>query len=152
MTLKRLTIIVLAVLALSLVFASVALAANPDRRAILVTTMSGAEEVPPADPDGAGTAKIWLAVNQQSVCWELTAENIDLATAAHIHNGRFDENGPVVVTLSPPDVNGYSSGCEYNVDKGLIRDMIRHPGQYYINVHNATYPGGAIRDQLRKGG
>ena len=67
-----------------------------------ITTLSGAEEVPPADPDGSGFAVITLNVGQQQVCWELTVENIAPATAAHIHAAPAGVNGGIVVPLSPP--------------------------------------------------
>jgi hypothetical protein len=36
------------------------------------------------------------------------------------------------------------------VDRDLIVAILRDPGAYYFNVHNATYPGGALRGQLSK--
>ena len=39
--------------------------------------------------------------------------------------------------------------CVSGVDPALIREIRAHPGRYYVNVHNAEYPGGAVRGQLR---
>jgi hypothetical protein len=114
------------------------------------TSMSGAEEVPPADPDGTGFAFITLNAGQASVCWELTVSNIAPATAAHIHEAPAGVNGPVVVGLSPP-TTGNSSGCT-TADQALIEDIIENPDQYYVNVHNAEFPGGAVRGQLSNRG
>jgi hypothetical protein len=114
------------------------------------TTLTGAEEVPPADPDGTGLAVITLNVGQATVCWELTVSNIAPATAAHIHLGPAGVNGPVVVPLGPP-TSGSSSGCT-SADPALIQDIIDNPEQYYVNVHNAEFPGGAIRGQLSNRG
>jgi hypothetical protein len=115
----------------------------------LSATLSGAEEVPgPGDPDGSGTALITLNQGQGLVCWELTATGILTPTAAHIHEGVFGVAGPVVVTLSPP-VGGSSSGCA-SVDSALIQSIRQNPAMYYVNVHNADYPSGAIRGQLEK--
>ena len=116
-----------------------------------VTTLSGAEEVPPADPDGTGFASITLNVGQSSVCWELSVSNIAPAFAAHIHAAPAGVNGPVVVPLSPP-TSGSSSGCAENVDPDLIQAIIDRPEQYYVNVHNAEFPGGAVRGQLSNRG
>ena len=115
-----------------------------------ITSMSGAEEVPPADPDGTGFARITLNVGQATVCWELTAANIQPAGAAHIHKAPAGMNGPIVVGLSPP-TTGSSSGCT-SADPALIQDIIDNPDQYYVNVHNAEFPGGAIRGQLSNRG
>jgi hypothetical protein len=116
-----------------------------------VTTLSGAEEVPPADPDGTGFAAITLNVGQQTVCWELSVSNIVPATAAHIHAAAAGVNGGIVVPLSPPTA-GASSGCALGVAPTLIQAIIDHPELYYVNVHNAEFPGGAVRGQLSNRG
>ncbi len=146
---KRVTafLLILLVLALTLVLASTVMAAG--NRATLVTALSGDREVPgPGDPDGSGWVSVKVNLNKQTVCWELSVENIDPATAAHIHVGNSTVAGPVVVGLSAPS-GGSSSGCATGVDKELIRNIIEHPAQYYVNVHNPAYPAGAVRGQLR---
>lgn len=113
----------------------------------LTTPLTGAEEVPgPGDPDGSGFAVITLNSGQEEVCWELTVSNIAPATAAHIHVGAAGVAGPVVVALSPP-TDGSSSGC-VSTDPTLIKDIRKNPTNYYVNVHNAEYPAGALRGQL----
>lgn len=115
----------------------------------LSTTLTGAAEVPgPGDPDGSGTARITLNQGQGQVCFELTVEDIAPATAAHIHIGAVDVAGPVVVPLAPP-TDGSSSGC-ISVDPTLIKAIRQNPENYYVNVHNAEHPAGALRGQLSK--
>jgi len=146
---KKLYVVLTAVL-ISLIVASVALAG--DGGAPRVTTMSGAEERPgPGDPDGSGFASITLNVGQSRVCWELSVSNIAPATAAHIHVAPAGVPGPVVVPLSPP-TSGTSSGCRENVNPALIQAIIDFPELYYVNVHNASFPGGAVRGQLSNRG
>jgi len=114
------------------------------------TELNGVAEVPgPGEPDGSGTATIRLNQGQGEVCFELTASGIEPAAAAHIHEGPEGVAGPVVVTLDPP-TNGSSSGCVSDVDRDLIRNIIQHPEEYYVNVHNAEFPDGAVRGQLSK--
>lgn len=112
-------------------------------------SMSGAEEAPgPGDPDGSGTAVLTFNPGLGLVCWSLTAEGIDPATAAHIHRAPAGTAGAVVVPLSPP-TSGESSGCA-EADSQLILDIIQHPEDFYVNVHNPAYPAGAIRGQLSR--
>jgi hypothetical protein len=115
-----------------------------------VTSLSGAEEVPAADPDGSGFAAITLNVGQRTVCWDLSVTDIAPATAAHIHSAPAGVNGPVVVPLSPPS-SGSSAGCA-SADPTLIQSIIDNPELYYVNVHNADFPGGAVRGQLSNRG
>lgn len=113
------------------------------------TTLTGAAEVPgPGDPDGSGTAFLTLNQGQGEICFELTATGIEPATAAHIHVGTADVAGPVVVPLAPP-TSGSSSGC-VSVDPVLIKEIRQFPENYYVNVHNAEFPAGAVRGQLSK--
>jgi len=144
---KKMKILHILLIALT-VLALASVAADGGRT--FTTTLSGAAEVPPADPDGSGTATITLNYGQGTVCWEITVSNITLpATAAHIHEAPVGVAGPVVVPLSAPDASGSASGCA-TVDRAEIKDIIQHPEEYYVNVHNADYPGGAVRGQLSK--
>jgi hypothetical protein len=146
---RRARISIAASVALALLLATSALAAGGAPR---VATLSGANEVPAADPDGSGSADITLNVGQATVCWELSVANILLpATAAHIHRAPVGVNGPVVVPLGAPDATGHSSGCR-TADPALIQAIIDFPAAYYVNVHNTTYPGGAVRGQLSNPG
>jgi len=113
------------------------------------TAMTGAEEVPgPGDPDGSGEAFITLNHGRGEVCFQLTVSDIAPAAAAHIHEGPAGVAGPVVVGLTPP-TGGSSSGC-VSADRDLIKDIIQNPVEYYVNVHNADFPAGAVRGQLSK--
>ena len=116
----------------------------------LVANLSGNFEVPgPGDADGSGFADITLIPGQERVCWELEAADITLpASAAHIHRGAVGVAGPIVVGLAPPGADGQSQGCARDVAKQLIKEIVRFPGRFYVNVHTSDYPAGAIRGQL----
>jgi hypothetical protein len=116
---------------------------------LLSTPLTGAEEVPgPGDPDGSGTAVLTLNPGQAEVCVELTVSGIEPAFAAHVHVGPAGVAGPVVVPLPAP-TTGSSSGC-VQADRDLIMNIIQNPEEYYVNVHNAPFPAGALRGQLGK--
>lgn len=115
----------------------------------LSATLTGAAEVPgPGDADGAGTGKIRLNPGKGQVCYELTVTNIATATAAHIHIGGPTVAGPVLVGLEAP-ADGSSEGC-VDLDREKVKALMKSPGDYYINVHNADFPNGAVRGQLAK--
>jgi hypothetical protein len=114
----------------------------------LHATMTGANEVPAADPDGTGTASFRFQAGEGRICYLITAANITLpAIASHIHVGAAGTNGPVVIPLMPPDASGKSSGCT-NVDRTLVGQILHNPAGYYANVHTSDFPAGAIRGQL----
>jgi CHRD domain len=111
--------------------------------------LTGAAEVPgPGDPKGAGTAQVTLNPNTGEVCYELSVENIQEATAAHIHEGALGKEGPVKVSLDAPKT-GTAKGCK-SADAALIKAIMQDPTGYYVNVHSAAFPNGAVRGQLSK--
>lgn len=113
-------------------------------------TLSGAAEVPgPGDADGSGTAEVRLNQGQNQICFELSVSNIATATAAHIHEGAEGASGPPVVTLTAPGADGTSTGC-VDALADLIKRIRQTPENFYVNVHNAEFPNGAVRGQLAK--
>ncbi len=123
---------------------------------LLAATLKGANEVPdPGDPDGRGRAFVRLAGDQ--ACFLLQWSGISAPTAAHIHTGRAGVAGPVAVLFFQPGANAASlpdtldavAGC-VDVDRDLARKIAASPREYYVNVHTADFPDGAIRGQLRR--
>ncbi len=147
---KRSTIL-LALIAAMVMIAAIPAAAGGRP---LSADLNGANEVPnPGDPDGSGTMNLTLNQGQGEICWDLDVSDIEAPTRAHIHSGEAGVNGGVVVfffdTVIPDPIPVASSGC-VDVDADLIKKIRQNPQDYYINVHNARYPGGAIRGQLSK--
>ena len=128
--------------ALSLLVAGAAPATAVGGRPFTVHLSGGAEVPGPGDPDGSGVAEVTVNPGRGEVCWEITVEGVDPILAAHIHVGTADVAGPVVVPLNP-----YTGGCAA-VDRALAKELLKDAGSYYVNVHNATYPAGALRGQL----
>lgn len=114
----------------------------------LQSELSGGEEIPgPGDPDGEGETRVKIKINQSELCVDLKVENIDQATAAHIHHAPAGSAGAVVISLPIPDEEGEAKGC-ISVHNNLLEAIKENPRDYYINVHNHPYPNGAIRGQL----
>jgi hypothetical protein len=95
-------------------------------------------------------ATVIVHPSQGRLCFSIAVEGIELpAAAAHVHVGARDVAGPVVVPLTPPDAAGSSAGC-VTADPALLQAIKRNPFAYYVNVHTASFPDGAVRGQLRR--
>lgn len=70
-------------------------------------------------------------------------------SGAHIHRAPPTDPGPIVVHLTAP-TTGSSSGCVH-ADRELIKDIIKNPEDYYVNIHALpSFGPGAVRGQLGK--
>jgi len=122
----------------------------------LVAELSGQNEVDDSgtpgagDPNGTGTASVQLTLDPAELCVTMTVSDIELpAAAAHIHVGEAGVNGPVVVPLPAPGEDGTAEGCvTEGVTTEVLEQIAANPAGYYVNVHNAPYPAGAVRGQL----
>jgi len=114
------------------------------------TTLRGTNEVPAGDPDAIGTATVWVNPGTGIVCYDWSVSNAATPIfAAHIHHAVTGVAGPVVVPL-PPTGPSSGQGCTSGVSRALALDIITHPSDYYVNVHNADFPAGAARGQLSR--
>jgi hypothetical protein len=113
------------------------------------TALTGAAEVPgPGAEKGMGEATLTFDSDKGQVCYMLHAMGSDTPTMAHIHKGAAGSAGGVVVPLAPP-ANGMSEGCA-PLAADVLADIVAHPADYYVNVHSAQFPRGAMRGQLAK--
>jgi hypothetical protein len=144
---KRMGLVMSMVMGLSLMLVGTTLAQNPaDTKTTFTATLTGEAERSPAggDPDGDGTATVTLNAATGEACWEIAVSGIDQPAAAHIHRGTAAVVGPVVV---PFGRTFQARGCAM-ADAAVIREIMAAPADFYVNVHNPTYPEGAIRGQL----
>jgi len=113
---------------------------------VFTARLSGAAEVPaPGDPDGSGRAMVRIKGTQ--VCFTLKADGIDALAAAHIHAGAAGAAGPVVVDLLAG--TPARKGC-VTASAEVAAAIRKDPRAFYVNVHTAAFPDGAIRGQLQK--
>jgi CHRD domain len=119
----------------------------------LFAVLSGAKEVSAEGDRGAGDANgrgsFSATFDGNRLCYGLTVGNIEDPVAAHIHRGGRNVAGPVVVPLEHPDTGdpGASSEC-VRVQRSVAQDIRSNPAGFYVNVHNADFPDGAVRGQL----
>ncbi len=135
---------------------------------LLESSLKGKNEVanPPSkanvgDPDGEGENYVFgIDGDPMTLCYLVTVDDIAPATAAHIHKGAKGTNGPVVANLAAPG-DGNAADCLTEGEPGkfvvgadgaflaTVAEILANPKGFYVNVHNAEYPGGAIRGQLK---
>lgn len=113
----------------------------------LTATLAGANEPAGGDPDGSGKFNAEVDPGTGDFCFTLSATGIETPTAAHVHSGAAGSDGPVVVTLQ---VTGEDNDECVAVEPDTLKAILATPANYYVNVHTATYPKGAIRSQLAK--
>jgi CHRD domain len=117
---------------------------------------------------GSGTFTIRASVGQQRVCWTLTVNltAAELATTgsvilAHIHGplpatGIFQGFTLTAAQLASLNASlqatgtGTVSGCETNVSKAKIRQILQNPSDFFVNVHTTTFGGGALQGTLSR--
>ncbi len=119
----------------------------------LTATLDGASEVPgPGDDDGSGMATV--TITGTTLTFSFTVANIDMPTAAHIHEGAAGVSGGVVVdllgngTLTDNGDGTFNAEGMVEVDAAIASAISNSPGNYYVNVHNAAFGPGAVRGNL----
>lgn len=112
--------------------------------------LSGSAEMPgPGHPTGVGSAALVLVAERNEVCMQITVRGLDQPTAAHLHEAGVGEAGDVVLALpAPPDGEGSVDAC-VSADAAVIDRLRRDPVEFYVNIHSASFPDGALRGQLR---
>jgi hypothetical protein len=142
--------------ALALTAPSIAAASADGVTDIISTKLKGSEEVP-GPGDGNGRGEFSAVLSGDTMCYAIYAKRIAPATAAHIHDGDFGVAGPVIITLQVPTKSGVSAcvtavpddqNTTVLMSESELAALKSAPGGFYVNVHNATFPAGAIRGQL----
>jgi hypothetical protein len=138
----------LAAAAAALTVPVLALASGTAMHPELSAKLVGKVEVPKGSPTGHGIVNLTLNAKTGKVCWKFQGiAGIDKPTAAHIHKAPAGKAGAVVV----PFGTAYKAkGCT-SAAKKLVAAIESNPNAYYVNVHTAKYPNGAIRGQLVAG-
>ena len=125
---------------------ALALAAGSAATKTFTTTLLGSNEVPKGAPKGSGKGVITLNAGTGKVCWTFSAiKGISKTNASHIHKAPKGKSGPVVVAFFTGALK--LKGC-VKASKAVITAIEKKPSAYYVNIHTAKYPAGAIRGQL----
>ncbi len=128
-------------------FALVPVAASAET-VVLTANLSGTNEVGGGAPDGNGAFRVEINSETGDFCYTLYGEKIAAPTMAHVHTGAAGTNGAPVITM---DVTGKGSDMCIAVEPEKLKPILANPAGFYVNIHTADFPGGAVRGQLTKG-
>jgi hypothetical protein len=114
-------------------------------------TLSGDQEAPPVESNGAGSGTFTLNAEGTELSYEVTASGLSgPVTYAHFHNSPPGISGGIVFEITNTitenaDGTITASGVwpTDNADVSALLD-----GDIYINFHTADHPDGEIRGQL----
>ena len=118
---------------------------------VFFAVMTGAKEVrageSAGDPNGRGAFSATL--DGRTLCYGIQVKNIENPVAAHIHPGGPTARGPVAIPLKQPAKGdpGASAQC-VRLSRSSANALNANPGNFYVNVHTAALPNGAVRGQL----
>jgi hypothetical protein len=111
--------------------------------------LSGAQQVPPVETAGAGTARISYDPATREVSWVIAYKGLSsAATMAHFHGpAAAGKSAGVQVWLTEKGgkvespIKGHATLTPEQASQFLA-------GEWYVNVHTQTHPGGEIRGQV----
>lgn len=126
-----------------------------DDPGVLLADLAGDAEVPGPGDEGA-TGRFEAELVEGSLCIDVVVDALDGAvTAAHVHEGAAGAAGPPVVHIGTPTAAADASATWTDVcvpvDGPLVERMATEPQRFYVNVHSAPFPDGAVRGQLALG-
>jgi CHRD domain-containing protein len=106
--------------------------------------LNGNQEVPPVATAASGSGAFMIGADK-TVSGSLKTLSI-AGTAAHIHEGGINTNGPVVIPLTKTSDSVWSVPTGAKISDAQYESY--KAGQLYVNVHSAAHAGGEIRGQL----
>ena len=76
--------------------------------------------------------------------------------AMHIHRGRPNQNGPVVISSRMTPIDGAKGGAitppqvelTSPMELDIVKAILENPQSFYLNLHSRSNPGGLMRGQL----
>ncbi|HEX7879965.1 MAG TPA: CHRD domain-containing protein [Candidatus Eisenbacteria bacterium] len=137
---------------------SVALASTAAAQTTYVGVLTGGSEVPPVVTAATGNATVVLDASQTQLSISVQFQNLTSAyTASHIHGpapagtNAGVKWGFVGTTAGWVFGAGNQSGTitNYLVTGVTATDVTNlNAGNFYVNIHSSTFPGGELRAQL----
>lgn len=116
-----------------------------------VGDLAAVQVVPgPGDRDAFGIVAVFTTTQPGVVCASAAVFSRSAPTAVHLHRAPPHANGPVAVDLGPVEPFGVSIACRRAGE--VAGAFAADPGAFYVDVHTASHPDGALRGQLEPTG
>jgi len=110
--------------------------------------LSAAQEVPPTQSQGKGTAAITFDTASKKLSWTVNYSGLTgPATAAHIHGpAEAGKNAPPYIPFQNATANPITGSA--TLTDAQVADL--NGGRMYVNIHTAANPSGEVRGQIGK--
>jgi hypothetical protein len=129
----------------------IALWAGPSQAApeSFQVSLTGAQQVPPVQTAGTGTADLTYDPATRVIHWTITHSGLSgPVTMAHFHGPAAEgKNGPVQIWLTKKG-GAVESPIKGHATLTPAQAKEFEAGEWYVNVHTQTHPAGEIRGQV----
>ncbi|HTM95312.1 MAG TPA: CHRD domain-containing protein [Croceibacterium sp.] len=117
--------------------------------AFLAANLLG-QDVPNGAGDDKGSANFngEVDLKRNRLCYYLDMDGVAGANAVHIHQKDQALTDPPTLPLQVPGPGG-DEVC-VNGDNAVLSAIAKTPGDYYIDIHSADHPDGAVRGVLKE--
>jgi hypothetical protein len=110
----------------------------------LISAAGVPPSVPAGAPHGSGLAVITIDAFTDELCWRFSLRNVVAPTDARTYEHTGRENG-----LGGERLDGAykPSGCVHK-PAFVLSQYEERPQEFWLSIHTAKYPAGAVRGQL----
>ena len=130
---------------------------------MIITFLSGKEEVPPTKTEASAWAKFQSVNNDSQIAYWINITGLNKITGAHLHDGVKGQNGDIVAVLSGNKSADAGENATISLMGNIIKNDLQGPlkgkdipdlinkmknSSIYVNIHTDEYKDGAIRGQI----
>ena len=112
--------------------------------------LTGAQEVPPVQTPGSGSAALTYYAATRALTWKVTFSGLSSpATMAHFHGpAAVGKNAGVKLGISQKGASEVASPISGEATLSPDDAKLLEAGEMYINVHSKNHSAGEIRGQV----
>ena len=142
-------ILIVSVAAMTFGATPFAQASNPITK--LTVSANGANERPNlGSKTGTSAGSFILNTSENTFCYSnVRTRGLNNIIGVHVHLGASGIDGSIFIWIDISKLNKPGLSC-VKVDHLVLLDIAKYPSDYYFNVHTKTFPGGAVRGQLKR--